>query len=295
MKNKVFIYLIVIVACFTLIGCSKNNSSKNNKNTDSSSSKLSNDIIKIDGIYLNNEYIDDNDESLKQVVLFYTMNAGEENIDISSNHFNLKINKNEYEAKNDVKTPDLTQYYYSNIIKKVYTGKSLKVAEIFNVSDGDLVSGKKITLIDSDDYAKGIKMTTDDIKKMDNLTSISLDVDKEYTTKRQAEEQEKLSAVDEATANKVKNDINGYYFDFPSYVGKTYTIYKLEFESPNEFKVTSTVAGNSISNNGTYTVTKGYIVLHYATGMEVNAPYSYKDGDIDVYSPFYSNGSDTTF
>lgn len=207
----------------------------------------------------------------------------------------MKINKNEYNAINDIKTPNLTQYYYSNIIETVYVGKTLKVASVFNVPDGDLASGKEITFIDYDNYAKNIKMSTDDIKTMDNLTSISLDVDKEYATKKQEEEKEKLTEVDEATANKVKNDINGYYFDIPAYVGKVYTKYKLEFEDPNKFTVTATISGNSITNTGTYTITKGYIVLHYDTGKDINTPYSYEGNDIVIDSPFYSNGSDTTF
>lgn len=293
MRKKTFIGLLAILMCFTLTACGSNNSEKNKNEDNNSNSKMSNDIIKIDGIYLNNEYTDN--DGLKQIVLFYTLKAGEENIDISSAQFNLKINKNEYSAINDIETPNLTQYYYSNIIEKVYVGKSLKVAEVFEVPDGDLVSGKEITLTDFDNYAKGIKMTTDDIKKMDNLTSISLDVDKEYATKKQDEEKEKLTEADEATANKVKNDINGYYFDIPAYVGQVYTKYKLEFEAPNRFTVTATISGNSISNSGTYTVTKGYIVLHYDTGKDVNTPYSYENGDITIDSPFYSNGSDTTF
>lgn len=292
MKKKILIGLLAIVLCFTLTGCGGNNnsSSKNNSN-----SKMSNDIIKIDGIYLNNEYTDK--DGLKQVVLFYTLNAGEENIDISSAEFKLKINKNEYTPDYDgVETPNLTQYYYSNIIEKVYVGKSLKVAATFKVPDGDLVSDKEITLTSFNDYAKGIKMNTDDIKKMDNLTSISLDVDKEYAMQKQEEEKEKLTDADEATVNQVRNDLNGYYFDIPAYVGKVYTKYKLEFEAPNRFTVTATISGNSISNTGTYRVTKGYIVLHYDTnGKDVNTPYRYENGDITIDSPFYSNGSDTIF
>ncbi len=280
MKKKIFIGLFTIfLMCFTLTACG--------------GSKMSNDIIQIDGIYLNNEYTDE--DGLKQIILFYTLEAGEENIDISSSSFELKIDKNEYSAINNIETPNLTQYYYSEFIEEVYAGKSLKVAAVFEVPDGDLVSGKEITLSDFNNYAKGIKMSTDDIKKMDNLTSISLDVDNEYAKKRQDEEKEKLTEADEATANKVKNDINGYYFNIPAYVGTVYTNYKLEFEAPNRFTVTSTMSGNSISNTGTYTVAKGYIILHYDTGKDVNTPYSYEKGYITIDSPFYSNGSDTTF
>lgn len=296
MKRKVLIIITLIVVLgiglFVWIGGRENNPSSDKES--SSNSKMSNDIIKVDGLYLNNEYTDEDD--LKQVVLFYTIEAGEENIDISSAEFKLKINKNEYSPVNEVNTPNLTQYYYSNIIEKVYVGKSLKVAEIFKVPDGDLVSGKEITLTNFEDYAKDIKMSTDDIKKMDDLTAISLDVDKDYATKKQEEEKEKLTDADETTVNKVKNDLNGYYFDIPAYVGKVYTKYKIEFEAPNRFTVTATIAGNSISNTGTYRVTNGYIVLHYDTdGKDVNTPYRYENGDITIDSPFYSNGSDKIF
>lgn len=288
--KKLFKLLFVTIIIIGLTGCGVGNLSKGN----SSSSKMSNSIITIDGIYLNSEYTDEDD--LKQLVLFYTIKADEENLDISSAEFKLIINKNEYDPKIDIETPDLTQYYYSNIIEQVYVGKSLKVAAVYNVPDGDLESGKEITLSNFDDYAKGIKMTTDNIKKMDNLTSISLDVDKEYATKKQNEEKEKLTDADEATVNKVSNDINGYYFDIPAYVGQVSTNYKLEFEAPNKFTITATLAGSSISNSGTYKVTKGYIVLHYdSNGKDVNTPYRYENGEITIDSPFYSNGSDTTF
>lgn len=282
MKKKILIGLLTIVMCFILTGCGEQKT------------KLSNSIMNIDGIYLNEEYT--SDEGLKQVVLFYTLTSQEENLEISSSHFSLKINENEYTAVDNAETPNLTEYYYSNIIEKVYVGNSLKVAAIYEVPDGDLVSGKEITLTDFDDYAEDILMHTDDIKKMDNLTSISLDVDKEYATKRQEEEKEKLTDADEATTNKVKNDINGYYFEVPAYIGKTYVKYKLEFIEPNRFEVTSTVSGNKISNTGTYRVTKGYIVLRYDTSdKELNAPYDYEDGEITIESPFYSNGSDKIF
>lgn len=104
------------------------------------------------------------------------------------------------------------------------------------------------------------------------------------------------SAADEATTKKVKNDINGYYFNIPAYIGTTYATYKLEFSSPNKFTITLRMSGNTVTNSGTYTVTKGYIVIHYDTNnTDVNIPYRYENGDITIDSPFYSNGSDTTF
>ena len=303
MKKILLMGILVVVICFILNGCGNNISTKeqenntkenNSVNSDEFNSKMSNSIMNIDGIYLNNEYTDE--DELKQIVLFFTIKSDDENLDICSTKFRLKINKNEYSPVADIETPNLTQYYYSSIIEKVYVGKSLKVAAIFKVPEGDLVSGKKITLENFDNYAKDIIMKTDDIKRMDNLTDISIDIDKEYATKRQEEENEKLVDADDETAKRVKNDLNGYYFDIPAFVGNTYVTYRLEFIAPNNFEITSRISGASLNNNGTYKVTNGYIVLHYDTnGKDVNVPYRYENGEITIDSPFYSNGSDTIF
>lgn len=44
--------------CFTLTACVSDNSEKTKKEDNNFNLKISNDIIKIDGIYLNNEYTD---------------------------------------------------------------------------------------------------------------------------------------------------------------------------------------------------------------------------------------------
>lgn len=297
MKNKILKLLLAIVICFTLVGCGQKevtNEQNGESNTKKNKSVTSNSMVTVDGMYLNNEYTDE--EGLKQVVLFYTISAGEENLDISSYTIKLKINKNEYEPVIGIPTPELTQYYYSNVISNVYVGKSLKVAVVFKVPDGDLVSGKDVTLDDFYDYSKGIKLKTDDIKKMDNLTAISLDVDKEYAEKRQAEEKEKLTDADAATTKKVKKDLNGYYFDMSEYLNGSYVKYRLEFFSPNKFTLTTSVSGSGITSNGTYRVAKGYIVLHYDTNDQyVNTPYRYENGDITIDNPFAITNSSKIF
>ncbi len=295
MKKSILTGLLVMLVILTCVGCGKEKATEVGK-TDKegqTTATVSNSIMTVNGIYLNNEYVDD--DGLKQIVVFYDIKSDDENIDMSSTHFRMKINKNEYSAVSAVDTPNLTQYYYSDIIEKVYVGKSLKVAAVFEVPEGDLVDGKQITFVDFNDYAKGIKLSTNDIKRMDNLTDISLDVDKEYASKRQEEEKEKLTAADKATEQKVKKEINGYYFDIPSYIGTTYVNYELEFSSPNKFVVTSKASGQSISNKGTYEVTKGYIVLHYQTGIDNNVPYKFGSDGLTIENPFYSNGSDKIF
>lgn len=291
--KKILKILLIIITCTTLIGCNKlNNNSKNNN--ENMNSKLNNSTITIDGIYLNNEYTDD--DNLHQVILFYTLNPKEKNIKISSNTITLKINDNEYEPIANETTPNLTQYYYSEYLEDVYIDNILKVAAIFKIPDGDLQKGKEITFIDLNEYTEGIKLKTDNIKQMDNLTSISLDIDKEYTSKRQEEENQKLTEVDTETSNKIQKELNGSYIEFDAFVGQAYTKYKLEFFEPNKFQVTSKISGASLTNEGTYRITKGYIILHYDTNNKnIYAPYNYENEEITMENPFYSNGSDKIF
>lgn len=68
MKKKPLIGLLAILMCFTLTACVSDNSEKTKKEDTNSNLKISNDIIKIDGIYLNNEYTDN--DGLKQIILY---------------------------------------------------------------------------------------------------------------------------------------------------------------------------------------------------------------------------------
>lgn len=288
MKKKIMKGFILFLLSFCLIACGEKDLPQEEEKP---TQKLSNSTVKVDGIYINEEYI--NEDGLNQVILFYTINAGENNIEVTSNTFNLMIGNNKYEPKIGIETPNLTQYYYSNIIEHVYVGKSLKVASIYEVPEGDLISDKTITLDDFNNYAEGIEFKTNTIKRLANMTEISLDVDKDYATKRQEEENDKLSAADDNTVKKVKKAINGYYFTIPSFVGQTYVTTKLEFSSPNKFTVKTSLG---VKNSGTYTVSKGYIILKYkSNGKILYTPYKFENGDISIDSPFYSNGSDTIF
>lgn len=294
MKKRV---LSLIILCFVLLisltGCGKSEDEvqEENKNV----SVMSNSNINVDGIYLNNDY--ESDEGLKQVIVFYTVTATDENLRVTSLLLYLNIGKNEYSADYNEDTPELTQYYYGNVVKDLYTGNSQKVAAIYEVSGGDLVSGNEITFVNKNSYniTNDLKIYVDDIKEMDNLTDISLDVDKDYATDKYNEYLANMEDADEATVSQVQNDINGYYFEFKGYIGTNYVKYNLEFSDPNNFEVTMTMSGNSVTFSGTYTVKKGFIALTYSHDTDssniIYMKYSYEDGEIHATNPFFTDGT----
>lgn len=251
----------------------------------------SNKVINIDGIYVNEGY--ENDQGLKQVVVFLTVTADEKNLDLSSKTFELKINDaNEYSAKVESDSPNMTEYYYSDIIKDVYVGESLKIAMTYEVPAGDLSGGKSIALDDFDNTAQGIKLSTDDLKKMSSLEEISKDIDSDYYAKRKSEEDKKMESMDDAAANGIRQKLNGYYWTFDTYVGTQYVKYELEFAAPNQFEVRSSLG---LSNSGTYEVRNGYIVLTYSNGNSIKTAWSQESDGIHLTCPFYNNGADTIF
>ena len=157
MKNKKVLIIIVVIAIivvagyfvYNLVGKTKTTETKETSSSSTNQNNenlLANDNITINGIYLNQGHT--NKEGLKQIVVFYTIKAGDKNIDVSSNGFNLKINNtNTYSPTVESDTPNFTEYYYSEFIEHVYVGKTLNVAATFNVPDGDLSPDKDIAIL----------------------------------------------------------------------------------------------------------------------------------------------------
>ena len=271
MKKRILISLLMIITLLGVTGCG----SKKEKDD---GSVMASKTVTIDGIYVDESFEDDN---LGLVYLFYTVNAGDANLELASTSLKIKVNDtNEYDSTVVGKfIPKYTNYYYGEIIKKIYVGKSYKICSTFKVAKGDLEGSKPIS-ISSYKIAdlSEIKFTTDKIKKMDGIAKIAEDLDKKTYTAKYGEEQDKLSDADEETVNKVKNDINGYYLDGYVNVGKTIKTIRLEFEEPNNFTVS--LAG--LENSGTYEVKKGMITLDYGDGPRIFLEYKYEDGEITV-------------
>lgn len=278
--KKLYGFLLIMLCLLLVTGCGKEEK-KEDKKEESKEPKsvMETDTIKINGIYVDESF---EDENLSLVYMFYTVNSNDTNISVSSKDITLLINdKNEYSATNSKDfIPYYTKYYYSDFLETLYVGSKLDICATFKVAKGDLVDGRSVKLKDYDiKDISNIKFTTNDIKKMENIEKISEDLDKETFDKKYNERKEMLTKVDSATDKKIKKLINGYYWTFYPTIGTSIKTGKLEFSSPNKFKIT--LAG--LSNNGTYTVRKGAIVLYYPSNKsEVIVPYELENGDVTL-------------
>ena len=236
-----------------------------------------NDYVKIEGICVDNSYVDSEGSPLKMVYLFYTLNANETNLEIDSKYTDLTINDtNTYESDNFVAEACkyMSGYYYSSYIEDVYMGTSIKVAATFKIPEADLAPGRVITLSDHQiPDLSGIRISTNDIIFCSDAKEVAKVMDPEGY----ADYEYKCLEADEATAKAVKKCINGYYWWF--YVNSTY--YELEFYSPNKFEVRTSFGNNS----GTYSVRNGFIFCTYpSNGYTVEIPYELVGGDIKLHT-----------
>lgn len=278
MKRNILSILIIVMMAIGLTGCGSDNVADKGKKQ-GNTAVLESDHLKVDGIYVDESF---KDENLALVYMFYTVKAKDANIELASSSSTLKVNgTNSYEGVVDSKfIPKYTNYYYGTVIKKIYVGKEYKMCSTFKIAKGELSEPKEVTInnFEISDLDK-IKFKTDDIKKMESLEKISEDLDSSTFQTKYDELQDKVADVDSSTVNKVKNDLNGYYFDFYVNVGTKLAKYKIEFDSPNKFTVSTTMG---ISNSGTYDVKKSALILNYKTGLTNTLYYSYEDGDITL-------------
>ncbi len=283
-KKNMIIALVVVVLLVVII-----------VNLFSGTDALSNDYIQVDGVYVNESY--ESEDDLKQVVVFLTVNA-KENIELSSKTFSLMVNDtNEYDAYIETDTPNKTGYYHAEFIEDIAAEKEFKIALVFDVTEKDLEEGNVITLDDFDDYGKGIEIKSEDIKKLDSLEDISKDIDEEeYNTLMEAEENA-LNALDSDKENEYVDMVDNTRYTYNTFLGTTAITYHIDFTSKTEFEVTSVLSGTSISNDGTYEITEGYVVLTYYTSPDkpLLAKYEVTDDGLEITNPFDSNGSDEIF
>lgn len=232
--------------------------------------------LKIDGICVDDSYADKNGRPLKMVYLFYTVNAGDTNIEIDSKNTEITIDENNTYVSDHLNSAVarkyISNYYYSSYIEDVYVGETKKIMTAFEIPEGDLELGKTITFFDSQiKDMKDIRMNTDDIQHFSSAEQLAEAMDPEgYAAEMLAREN-----ANEATTNAVKKIINGYYWEF--YVNNTY--YELEFSAPNNFEIRTALGKNS----GTYSIKNGYIFCTYPSNQyTVEIPYKLVNGDIDL-------------
>ena len=230
--------------------------------------------VHIDGLYVDNSYVDSDNANLKLLYVFYTLSTDDKNLSVDSKSLKIKINgMNEYESHH---IPDVClymgNYYYSDYLEDVYIGSSLKVVETFLVPMGEFNEDRKITM--SKHQVSGfnvIHMSTADVVFMDSVTEIAEQVDPEGYL----EECDRRADADETSVKIVKKSVNGYRYSF--YVNNM--SYIIDFYAPNKFDISM----SGFSNSGTYTVKKGYVYLNYPGAEEaVRIPYTIKNGEADL-------------
>lgn len=241
----------------------------------------------LDGIYVDNSYVDEKNPSLKMVYVLYTAFTNDQNLKVCS-----KLSKMEFETGNTYSSEHYSKayhdympnYYSSNYLEEIFIGGSLKVMSVFQVPEAEFSASEVITvkpygLPDGEE----LKVAASDVQFFDSSDVLAETVDPEgYAQALLLRE-----PADEATTSKVKKAINGYYWSF--YVNNT--SYEIEFYAPNKFEVRVKALG--VTNSGKYEITNGFIVCTYdSNGAVVEIPWSWGDSDIkiDAASAFSVNG-----
>lgn len=279
--KKLIAMLLVLVFAMSLCACGaktegNKEGGKDNAET-AESAVMSNENVTVEGIYVDSSYTDDDDSSIKMVYVFLNVKATDTNLDIDSSYTKLTINDaNTYESTFYKGACDFApSYYYSSFIEDVYVGNEAKLALTFKVPEGDLTGGKAIKLEDTSIPFEDISFTTDEIVFCDSPENVGEQAD----PAGYAEAADKYLPADAETEAMVKEQINGYYWEFYVSAGTMVQRQEIEFFAPNEFEVRSSFG----ANGGTYEITKGYIRVTYSTNNETyNIPYEFVDGEISL-------------
>ncbi len=239
--------------------------------------------VTVDGMFVDTSYVDSDNDQIKLVYIFMTVKSTGKNLSVDSKYAKLAFpSTNTYEStfiKGACKYAP--NYYYSSYLEDVVIGTDIKLAFTFKVPMGELAAGSEFTFEDSSFLEEKITFTTDSIVSCDSKKAVGEKVDAEGA----AEVAKKDEPADEATVNKVKEAINGYYFEFYVTVGTKPVKYELEFSAPNNFEIRTYLTGSPMGNPGTYEVTNGYIIITYSTNNHsIEIPYEFdEDGEIIAY------------
>lgn len=235
---------------------------------------------RLEGIYVDNSYADGDNTSLKMVYVFYTAFTNDQNLSICSKYSELGFESgNSYSSEYHSKSccDYIPNYYASNYLEDIYIGESLKVVSTFLVPYAEFERDGLITVQPYGiPYEERLAFSSEDVQFFESADSLAQAIDPEGYAEIVALHQ----PADEQTCAKVKKAINGYYWSF--YVNST--SYVIEFWAPNKFEVRVKALG--ITNGGTYTIQKGYVVCTYdSNGASVEIPYSWGTDDIDLNLP----------
>lgn len=268
MKRKSVIALLAALMCIVLSACGGSGSGDGGGD-------VSSDYVTIDSVCIDDSYVNEDDENLKLVYLFYTVSTEDQNLEVSSAATTLTVDDtNSYESERVIGACDYaSSYYFSDYIEEVNVGENLKVVETFKIPAGDLEAGKTITLSNSHipDIDK-VQVSTDDIAHYDSAEAVAQAVDPDgYEAAVTARE-----TADAETTEEVKSLINGFYWTFLV----NNTTYEIEFYEPDEFEVRTSIGS---ANSGNYVVQNRFISCTYSgNDYTVEIPYEIVDGEIEI-------------
>ena len=282
--KKILALLLAAVFCLSFAACGGDDSKGANKNAGTNTTieeskepekVMANKHAKIDGIYVDSSYVDDNSDVLKMVYVFLTLTP-ETNDSISCKYVDMIIGENTYDSDHYKGICDyMPSYYYSSYNEDIYTGTEFKIALTYKIPQADLEGGKAVTMEDDDIAVNDFVFTTDEFVFCDSVEAVGELAD----PTGYADIANKKAPADKATTNKVRGLINDYYWTFYVSAGTSTLKYEIEFSAPNKFEVRTSLG----SNGGTYDVRNGYIFATYnSNNHTVEIPYEFKDGDIEL-------------
>ena len=216
------------------------------------------DYVKIEGIYVDNSYL--NIQNMRLVYVFTDMFTNAENLEVHSGGSELIINDtNSYTSwAYDEKAKSIDSYYYALELTPLYIGNSKKVLLTFLVPPAELEANRSITMkLDGIPDTDKIKMSTNDI--------IFCSSEDEIAQKADPEGYAKLQPADAEATEKVRQAINGKGFDV---TGNGAAVYRFAFKNPDKFETQST--DGTRFNGGTYTVEAGYLACKYDAMVDMS-------------------------
>lgn len=275
--KKIVLFLMIVCTLASLTACG---GSSNNEETWTNT----NNVITIDGIYAL--------EGENTVVVFYTVNATDGALSLSSKTLTMVIDGKSYAPNTVSDTPNRSQYIYDSAPTTVATGSNLKVAQSFEVPAAELATGKAITFTSQKDFAAGICLKTEEIKKANSFEEMCKGVDEAYYNQQQAVIDSKQQQADEQTVQKVKNAIYGKKYSFTSTGVYAVVSYEIKFVSIDRFEFTNSV-GNTAA--GTYEIRSGCIMLQFenadsAMQFPTSVNWEENSGEIVIVDPFATEG-----
>ena len=272
--------IATVLATLTLTGCAQNEQTAPEPEPEKTS-VWSTDDVTIDGVYVNDAYVNEEHPSLKLCYVFTTLHPQSGTYDVSSFGFYQLTVSNEddsegsqYESicESDRYGAWMPSYHYSRTIKEVFAGEELKILFTFEVPETELGEGHVLTF--SDDRVtglEGIEILSSDIKHAESAEAMAQTADPEGYQKQL----EMRSPASEDVAAGIMSELDGYEFfaSMPGlsakclFSGNTYTMNSL---------------GATVT--GSYEVMNGYLVLtNDVNGTQSWVPWERKDdGSLDL-------------